>query len=157
MSIPSWLFILCDRQFAVRRTWCCHVPTMFWHKQNQSLLLKIVSITTVVTLLWLATLLHIFSKLALQNGHIESVQLLDALQICSLADGLPHVISRKRNLPMMNNADSHGNRISTIDGQACVICSGCSSILLFRHGELNLKPAWNTVKFFRSQLLPECN
>ena len=98
------------------------------------------STTTDVTLLCLTSLFYNFSVPALRNCHVESIRLPDAPQAFYLADGLYHVISRKRDLPMMNDTHSHGTRMSTIDSQACVICPGCSSKLTLNHGDLVLNP-----------------
>ena len=57
-----------------------------------------------------------------------------------LANGLYHVSSRKRHLPMMNDTDSHGTRMSTIDCQACVIHPGCPLKLMLNHRDLVLNP-----------------
>ena len=98
------------------------------------------STTTDVTLLCLTSLFYNFSVPALRNCHVESVLLPDAPQAFYLADGLYHVISRTRHLPMMNDTHSHGTRMSTIDCQACVIRPGCSSKLTLNHGDLVLNP-----------------
>ena len=98
------------------------------------------STTTGVTLLCLKSLFYNFSVLALRNCHVESVLLPDAPQAFYLADGLYHVISQKRLLPMMNDTKSHGTRMSTIDCQACVIRPSCPSKLTLKHGDLVLNP-----------------
>ena len=41
---------------------------------------------------------------------------------------------------MLNDTDSHGTRMSTIDCQASVIHPGCSSKLTLNHGDLVLNP-----------------
>ena len=41
---------------------------------------------------------------------------------------------------MMNDINSHGTRMSTIDCQACVIRPGCSSKMTINHGDLVLNP-----------------
>ena len=81
-----------------------------------------------------------FSVPALRNSQIESVLLLDPPQAFYLTDGLYHVNSRKRHLPMMDDTHAHGTRLSTIDCQACVIRPGCSSKLTLNHGDLVLSP-----------------
>ena len=70
----------------------------------------------------------------------ESVLLPDAPQALYLSDGLYHVILRKRHLPMMNDTDSHGTRITPTDCHASVIRPGCSSKLSLNHGGLVLNP-----------------
>ena len=59
----------------------------------------------------------------------------DAPQTYYLADGLDYVTLRERHLPMMDDTDSHGTRISTIDLQACVIRTGCSFKWTLNHGD----------------------
>ena len=98
------------------------------------------STTTDVTLLCLTSLFYNFSIPVLQNCHVESVLLPDVPQAFYLADGLYHVISRKRHLPMMDDTRSHGTRMSTIECQACVIHPGCSSKLTLNHGDFVLNP-----------------
>ena len=83
---------------------------------------------------------YIFSVPTLQISHAESVLLPDAPQIFYLADGLYHVTSGKSYLPVTNDTDSDGTRISTIDCQPCVIRPGCSSKLTLNHGDLVLNP-----------------
>ena len=96
------------------------------------------STTTDVTLLCLTSLFYNFSVPALRNCHVESVLLPDSLQAFYLADGLYHVISRKRYFPMMNDANSPGIGMSTIECQACAIRPGCSSKLTLNNGDLVL-------------------
>ena len=93
-----------------------------------------------MTLLGLTSMFQNFSVPALRNCHVESVVLPDAPQAFCLADGLYHVISLNRYLPMMNDTHSHGTRMSTIDCQACAIRPGCSSKLTLNHGDLVLNP-----------------
>ena len=93
-----------------------------------------------MTLLCLTSLFHNFSVPALRDYHVESVLLPDAPQTFYLADGFHHVISRKRQLAMMNDTTSHGTRMSTIDCQACVMRPSCSSKLTLNHGDLVLNP-----------------
>ena len=81
-----------------------------------------------------------FSVPALRHCHVESVLLPDAPQAFYLAAGLYHVLSRELHLPMMNDTNSHGTRMSAIDCQACVIGPGFSSKLTLNHGDLVLNP-----------------
>ena len=83
-------------------------------------------------------LFYNFSVLAPRNCHVESVLLLDAPQAFYQADGLHHVISRKRHFPMINDTNSHGTRVSTLDCHASVICPGSLSKLTLNHRDLVL-------------------
>ena len=93
-----------------------------------------------MTLLCLTSLFHNFSVPAYRNCHLKSVLLPDAPQAFYIADGFYHVISRKRHLPMMNDTDSHGTRISFINCQACVLCPGCLSKTTLSYGYFALNP-----------------
>ena len=88
----------------------------------------------------LTSLFYNFSVPAHRNFHVESILLPDAPQAFYLADGFYRVVSRTRHLPMMNDTNSHGTRMSTIDCQACAIGSGCSSKLTLNHGDLVSNP-----------------
>ena len=94
--------------------------------------------TTDVTSLCLTFLFYIFTVPVPRKCHLVSVPLPNVPQAFYLADGLYHVISRRRHLPTMNDTDSHVTRMSTIDCQACVIRPCCWSILTVNHGDLVL-------------------